>query len=405
MDSRERGRSPSAGPANHISSHASASPHPPLKQTFAGNDNGLAHNRYNGLGAQAGSDPFGDPSFTQDSQQQASLYLSGAYGDFKQPPPVLPSQGDSIANHTFLQSQRFPTTTADSTAFPSFDFNPNDYDQSTALDPSVLTDFQGADNAPMAAMQSHSPTPPHLLPDMARHHSNSPSPQASPSYQQATFARPRNTSESLDPSSAMFPQGQNEWSNMNTYRGHRRTPSDYSDYSSHSNQASPYMPTLDSFDANAHSSPLLNPSQDPAFNDGLGLQQFSLNESTMQQQQPNYHSPGQSPRISPHLTPQQQTLPPFTAENNFGLNATMNGQFAQQQNGMDMYTGQEPFPMLNSQQSPGGDLGNADQMSPPEISIDFAPPARAMENARLGTNDEALSPPLRSESPLFVKTN
>ena len=82
----------------------------------------------------------------------------------------------------------------------------------------------------------------------------------------------------------------------------------------------------------------------------------------------------------------------------------MNGQFAQQQNGMDMYTGQEPFPMLNNQ-SPGGDLGNADQMSPPEISIDFAPPARAMENARPGTNDEALSPPLRSESRLFVKTN
>jgi hypothetical protein len=402
MDNRERGRSPSAGQANHISSHASASPHhPPLDPSFA------EHNRYNPLAAaHPPSDQFGDPSFTADSQQQASLFLGGAYGDFSnnnqqklQQPPIVPSQGDSsISNHAFLQSQAFQGTASDSSAFPSYDFNRQSFEQSTSVDPSILTDFQSADSAPMAAMQSHSPTPPHLLPDMARHRSNSPSPQASPSYQQASFARPRNTSESLDPSSAMFPQGQNEWSNMNAYRGHRRTPSDYSDYSSHSNQASPYMPTLDTFDANAHSSPLLNPSQDPTFNGGLGLEQFSLNENTAQQP-PSYPSPGQSPHISPHLTPQQHALPPFTAENNFGMNVTMNGgQFVNTQNGMDMFSGQEPFPSLNSQHSPGGDLGNADQMSPPEISIDFAPPARAMENARPGNDGEALSPPLRSKS-------
>lgn len=405
MDNRERGRSPSAGQANHISSHASASPHHPhLDPSFAAGDSVLTRNHYNALTTQPGPDPFGDPSFTQDGQQNASLYLSGAYADFNgqhklQQPPIVPSQGDSIAAHTFLQSQGFQSSTGDSSAFPSFDFNAQqDFGQTTSLDPSVLSDFQGGDNAPMAAMQSHSPTPPHLLPEMAGQHSTSPSPQASPSYQQPTFARPRNTSESLDPSSAMFPQGQNEWTNMNAYRGHRRTPSDYSDYSSHSNQASPYMPTLDSFDANAHSSPLLNPSQDPTFNGGLGLEHFNLNENAVQQQQ-NYPSPGQSPHISPNLGPQQHALPPFTADNHFGINATMNGgQYVQTQNGMDMFSGQEAFPSLNNQHSPGTDMGNADQMSPPAINIDYAPPAGVMDTSRPGNDGEALSPPLRSES-------
>lgn len=159
------------------------------------------------------------------------------------------------------------------------------------------------------------------------------------------------------------------------------------------------MPTLDSFE-NAHSSPLLNPSQDPTFNDGLGLQQFSLNENSIPQQQ-HYHSPGHSPHISPRLLPQQHTLPPFTAENNFGMNA-ISGQYApQQHNGLEMFpgAGQEPFPSLSNGQSPGGELGNADQMSPPEINIDYAPPAGTpLDNARPANDGEALSPPIRSKS-------
>ena len=453
MENHERGRSPSAGQANHISNAASASPHPPLDASFASTDSNFTHNRYNGL-AQAGSGTYNDPSFTQDGQQQANYYLGPTYTDFQeklQQPPVVPSQDSNITGHTFLQSAQGyqgntagyaynqggqgsnhvspsalsqhnspggANTTSDSSAFPDFNFN---LDQNTSVDPSLLTDIDpnsidllenaGASLDPMATMQMQpsSPTPPHLLPEMARRHSNSPSPQASPSYQHATFgtqSRPRGPSETLDPSSAMFPQGQNEWSDMGAYRGHRRIPSDnYSDYSSHSNQASPFMQTMDSFDANAHSSPLLNPSQDPAFNDGLGLQQFSLNENPVPQQQ-SYHSPGQSPRLSPRLMPQQQhQLPPFTSENNFGMNTIMTGQYVpQQQNGLEMFpgAGHEPFPSLNNQQSPGGDLGNADQMSPPEINIDYAPPTRQpTDNARPGNDGEALSPPMRSKSRQF----
>ncbi|KAF2480218.1 hypothetical protein BDY17DRAFT_327192 [Neohortaea acidophila] len=303
-----------------------------------------------------------------------------------------------------LQSQNFAAqgnsdfnynqggVSSDSSAFPSFDFNQTDFSED-ALDPAFLAELDAQQqqiSQMAAALQPHSPTPPHLLPEMARRQSNShsPSPHASPAFhQQSTVNRPRGTSESLDPSSALFPQGQNEWSNMGAYRGHMRTPSDqYSEYSNHSNQASPYLQTYDSFDANAHSSPLINPQQDPSFTDSLGLQQFNLNGD----------HPGHSPHISPNLMPQQQALPQFTA-GDFGLNQD---QFVQQNNGLDMYTGagQEAFPQLNKPQSPN-DLGAADQMSPPEIQVEYAPPAMNPNQVLRSTNDgEALSPPARTQS-------
>lgn len=400
MTSQTRDRSP--GAPKYISNSASASPHPPLDSAFSPPDPSLSHGQYNGLGLQNNINTSNDPAFSQADPN--NYYLGSGYDALPQA-PVLPSQGNNISNHTFLQSSglaNHTTSAGDSTSFPSFDFSQQSYDASNAaLDPTILNDISTnpldlQDNATsMAAMQSHSPTPPHLLPDMARRSSNnSPSPSASPSY--ATFGganRPRNTSESLDPSSALFPQGQNEWTSMGAYRTHRRTPSDqYSDYSSHSNQASPYMPTLDNFDG--HSSPLLN-SQDPTFNDGLGLQQFSLNDNSAQQQIQNHYSPGQSPHISPRLMPQtQQALPQFTSDNNFGMNADMGGQFGQS-NGMDMFpgTGQEPFPSLNN----GLEIGNADQMSPPTIEVNYAPPTLPVDNGRLNTDGEALSPPVRSK--------
>ncbi|WPG98561.1 Hypothetical protein R9X50_00135300 [Acrodontium crateriforme] len=315
-------------------------------------------------------------------------------------------------NHGSLSSAASPSSTnGGSSAFPSFDFNQGDFanlDQ-TSLDPallggsidpsSFLQTSEGASldsMATMHAMSSHSPTPPHLLPQMAgRPQSQSPSPHASPNAQQTSFGnlntninnnfnRPRNVSDSLDPSSALFPPGQqNEWGAMGAYRGHRRTPSDnYSDVSS--NQASPYLATSDNFDG--HSSPLLNPSQDPSFNE-LGMQQFTLTDN----QQHNYPSPGHSPGHSPSLMAQQHSLPPFTAENNYGLTT-------QTQGGLEMFPGmgQEPFPSLNAQ-SPN-DFGAADQMSPPEINIDYAPPSKVEQPTQSINAGNALSPPLRTQS-------
>jgi len=449
MDGPARSRPPSAGPPDHKRHSASAPPQPPTNPSFTSAKSSVPSNHFYTLPTQATSGAFNDPTFTQDFSQQAHYSLDPTYTDFQgqeqqqqsyPQPPVLSSQDIDLTNHFFLQathgygvgaqgsnhvlpdtpSQNTSSvaTTADSSAFPPFDFNQTSFEQDTALDPSVLLDnpldlSSNPQNAsadyggtldPMATtMQSHAPTPPHLLPEMARRHSNSPSPHTSPNFQQGsfqTFTRPRNVSDTLDPSSAMFPVGTNEWSAMGAYRGHRRTPSDnYSDISSHSNHASPYLGHLDSYDTNSHSSPLLNPAQDPSFNGDLGLQDFSLSENQVPQQH-SFHSPGHSPQVSPRLVP-QQALPPFTAADHYGLHTASNGQYMQHQNGLELFPGvaQEPFPALNYA-SPGNDLGAADQMSPPEINIQYAPPSRnPMENVKLSNGDDTLSPPLRSRLP------
>lgn len=185
---------------------------------------------------------------------------------------------------------------------------------------------------------------------------------------------------------------------MAAYRAHQRSPSDQlSDISSAHN--SPYMQTMDSFD---HSSPMLNPSADPSLSDGLGLGHFSLSEPHHATQ--SYYSPGHSPHISPRLMPQQNELPAFTADNNFGMVPAMSGQFMQSTDGPELFPsygqGQESFPSYNQPTSPS-DLGAADQMSPPEISIDYAPPAKQNHvnprPSRSIGDGETLSPPIRSK--------
>lgn len=423
---QNRGRSPSARHANHIRQHTSASPHPPTlaSSSYVTGDtlsSATPQTTFPGLNTPGA---FGDPSFTQDYTQQAQLGFGPTYTDYEQQqaqPQQQQSQTNNVTNHTFLQAQgRSPADTTNSApnAFPSFDFNQTGFDQNTSLDPSLLSaDLDllptGSENVgildPMATtLSSHSPTPPHLFNnDMGRRSSASPSPHASPRFPQAQpnnfgMNRPRQVSESLDPSSALYPQGQgNEWMGMGAYRSHKRTPSDnLSDISS--NHASPYMGTLD--DMNSHTSPLLNPTSDPSFNNGLGLDQFSLSEH----QQFASHSPGHSPGHSPYLAPQQQqTLPPFTAENNFGLNPTSNGRFVQPQNGYDMFSGMgtEAFPSLNQGGSPG-EFGQADHMSPPEINIDFAPPSRVpTTNMEDANSADALSPPARVPSRQRAKSD
>ncbi|KAI5360091.1 Putative Zinc finger C2H2-type [Septoria linicola] len=416
-----RGRSPSAGQTNnHIRHSTPASPHPsPLDTSFDGASGSalLQNNTSNGhsnsayaTGLNVTSGLLSDPILTADFSSQAQFGLGPSY-------PGFPDQSqqqtltNNVSDQAFLQSHGLQTTNGTSSAFPAFD---NTFDANTSLDPSVLDSFDpsqldlltaqsGADTTnqrldPMAAMaQSHSPTPPHLFTDQGRRPSGSPSPNASPRFQQANYGqqinRPRINSESLDPSSARYPPvGSNEWQHMGAYRSHQRTPSDNLSDISSNHGASPHMGTLDTFE---HSSPMLNPSnQDPTFGNGLGLEHFNLND------QQRFYSPGHSPGHSPHLMPQpQQALPQFTADNNFGLNAGMNGQFNGQQNGnLEMFPGlgPEPFPTVDSEnQSPGA--GMADHMSPPEINIDFAPPSRVpTENMGVEKSVDALSPPVRT---------
>lgn len=410
----DRGRSPNPGKATaqHIRQSTSAEPHahPPPYTVEPDNGSGTPFDLHNisttadtqfaGLNQHATSGAFGDTTLTQDYSQQAQAqYPFTDASAFTYPQSQSQQQQQQ-------QNFAFDTSGASDNQFPSFDLPTNDgFDQTASLDPSVLSDFDGSSlglltpgtdftnttfDTMASTMQPLHATSPHLL------NSGSPSPNASPRFQNGSFqqnitmGRPRGVSESLDPSSAMFPQGQGEWTGMGGYRSHKRTPSD--NLSDISSNHSPYMPTVDNFDVQGHSSPLLNSSQDPAFNDGLGLQQFSLNEN----QQFN-RSPGHSPGHSPHIMPQpQHALPPFTAENNFGLNANMNIFHNSQRNDIDMFpgTGQEPFPSLNTQGSSPG----ADHMSPPEINIDYAPPTRPVDNmGRAESSQDALSPPQRCE--------
>jgi len=448
--------------AGSRSSSASRHQPPTSSYTSTGAENDLVGNHFDTMDAQAAtaasastSGAYGAPSFSQD-YSHPKWALDPTYSHFAQQeqhhlpqPPMVPSQTEHLTHDTYLQSygrtsQDFgrigpgsnhisadeliqnttPPNIESSTAFPSFQFNPDsfdlpesDFDSGASLDPSLLSGLDPTSDDLLAAhqslnnhasshdqmapmMQSQAPTPPHLMPEMARRQSNSPSPHATPGFSQTGFNgmnRPRNLSESLDPASAMFPPSQGEWSHMGAYRTHRRTPSDnISDISSHSNQASPYLGTLDSFDTLPHSSPMLDPTQDPAFNGDL-LQGFSLSENRTAQQ--SYMGPGHSPNHSPRLIPQhQQALPPFTADNNYGLLSNTNGGYLHQpQNDLDMYPGQghEAFPSLNHT-SPG-DIGAADQMSPPEFKIDYAPPSRPEEDAKPTNVEATLSPPLQGK--------
>ncbi|EON68827.1 hypothetical protein W97_08085 [Coniosporium apollinis CBS 100218] len=155
------------------------------------------------------------------------------------------------------------------------------------------------------------------------------------------------------------------------------------------------MGNNETFDINDNPSPLLGPQQDPLLFPSLdNFGQFSLSESHP------HRSPGQSPHISPRLMP-QPTPPTFTNSNDFGLSQAMKPPFGSQTGGLDLFpgSGQEAFPQLTKHNG-SIDLGQADQMSPPEISIDFAPPSRqpSFEPPKEPARENALSPPERSRS-------
>nr|POE62406.1 c2h2 finger domain transcription factor crza [Quercus suber] len=443
----DRRRSPSAGRLDHADLQHRAAASQPLS-SFADSNfdpNPLLFDN-TALGSYSNPGASLDTAFSSGYQPQAQFPLTSNYTNFQQEqqqrmPPHLTTQNSNFSDHSFVQSNGLsPQDTGhfssqgsshvspssinnEPSAFPSFDFGSTDlsqvgFDQPGSLDPTLLDGINtsgmdsqvGLLDQMGPALTSRSPPLPHLTPDMnMRRHSGSPSPHTSPGFQQtASFSsqsdnRPRNLSESLDPSSAMFPpSGQgNEWSAMGAYRGaHRRTPSDnYSDISSTHN--SPYLGNLDSFDANAQSSPMLNPTSDPSFANDLSMQGFTLNESQGPSQQSLFnYSPVPSPQSSQRLSAQQAAMTNLASDNSYGLNVNVNGQFSQPQNNdgdMFLGTNHEPFPSLNSQQTPGGELGLADQMSPPEINIDFVPDSKnPMEPIRSTHGDDTLSPPQRT---------
>lgn len=403
MDNARRDRSPSQGHQPHISPHTSPSPH-------------QSYQNIAGLGLDANSLTPDNSAFAPfDSSTTSQGYLSPASQQ------QFPNQPD-ISNHTFLQAQGLSsnqpspqfgaqgsniygqdlfgqgTSGADNQPFDAQFLTSGQGNQGSSIDPSIFLDPQLQEQAidPSSLMNhqmsttAHSPTPPHLLQaDMSRHASTSP--HASPSINQGGFhSAGHSRQQSLDPNTAYGQAHGGDWNGM-SFRGHRRAPSDtYSDVSS--NHPSPYLGNNDSFDHD-NPSPLLGAQQDNSsmFQEVLGFSQFSLSDNPSQAG----ITPGHSPHISPRLAPQQQNLPPFTASNHYGLQPVMSNQ-PTNQGGMDMFPGggQEPFPALNQE------YGASDQMSPPEINIDFAPPSRqqSFEPPKPEGSENALSPPNRSLS-------
>ena len=243
----------------------------------------------------------------------------------------------------------------------------------------------------------HLATPPNLLqPD------SQPSPaQQSPSV--GPYYSPGHSRHaSLGPSAAYgHGQAPPDWTGMLTganFQKHRRAPSEHSDVSS-SVAPSPFLPQSDSFDTFEGNSPMLNAQQDNNLYQGaLGIEQFSLSEPQQQQQQQQQqritpaHSPYPSPRIPPH-----EGLGISQQENSFFLSGGMSNQF----NGgprQDMY-GNHTIQTLPEchQRNGSSDMGQAAQMAPPEINVEFAPPSRqqVFDHHNAKADADALSPPER----------
>lgn len=238
----------------------------------------------------------------------------------------------------------------------------------------------------MSSPQNLNPTPPNLLPpESTSPRGGSPAPHQGPIY---SPNHSRHTS--LDPSSAIFPHGQlpPDWSNMQ-FQGHRRAPSEHSDVSS-SVTPSPFL-AQDGFDAfDQNPSPMLAAQQDQLYQDALGIERFTLSDPQQR------ISPGHSPFVSPRMSPQPGLGLP--QENNFMLSPDLRSFGGGP--GPEIYTGQpDDFSQFGVRHG-SGDLGQAAQMAPPEINVEYAPNTRqtGFEPSRPETDLDALSPPESGQS-------
>ncbi|KAI9650301.1 DNA-binding transcription factor [Ciborinia camelliae] len=300
---------------------------------------------------QDGQSPFGPPqrSFTQD------LLNANFDGDFSLYPNV------SGQNEQFDHQSFFINEIAPQPGPPSI--NPAELNMTSPI---------------------HTPTPPSLLQPDSRSPSST---HQSPSFNQGPFqpSPGHSRNASLGPESAAFPGGHNpgDWSMMPPqFTGHRRTPSEYSDISSAAH--SPNLGHHDSFEAiDQQHSPMQHP-QDSIYQEVLAIGSFSLADTNPR---PGI-SPGHSPAISPHLGPQQ--MPSMDQQNAFMLNA--NSGFPSQ----NIYNqGQESFPQM--QHNGSLDMGQAQQMVPPEINVEFAPASRqnSFDPPKSALDQDALTPPDR----------
>lgn len=402
MDS-QRGRSPSGG-HQHIRNH-SPSPH-----AFQDGMNGLgiALDPSNINNQQQFQDNFNNQNITlqnttlptyidNDFLNQGQQFTQSGLGEAN----FAPNQSQDFSQfkqedqssfappqRSFTQELLSANFDGDFSLYPSTSGQNEQFDQSFFMNELAPQPGNPSINPAELNMSSpaHTPTPPSLLPPAS--HSPSPAHQ-SPSFTQGPFqpSPGHSRNASLGPESAAFPIGHNpgDWSMMpSQFTGHRRTPSEYSDISSAAH--SPNLGHHDSFEAiDQHHSPMQR-AQDSIYQDVLAIGTFSLTDTSPH----SGISPGHSPAISPRLGPQQ--IPNMDQQNSFMLNA--NNGFPSQ----NIYNqGQESFPQM--QHNSSLDMGQAQQMVPPEINVEFAPASRqnSFDPPKSALDQDALTPPERGK--------
>lgn len=223
---------------------------------------------------------------------------------------------------------------------------------------------------------------------------SSPGPMSPPGSTPGTFYTPQHSRHtSLDPSTAAYLSAQpnSDWQSVMSapaFQNHRRAPSEVSEVSSANH--SPYLSQheYDGIDNNA--SPSLTPQNDPTlYDNALGIESFTISE---QQQQQQAFSPLHSPYISPRLMPQQNVdMDP----NSSYLSGNVNSQFPAAPTEMYGMSTEDMMAMNGG----AADIGQASQMAPPSINVEFAPPSRVPSfgpGKPAGADFDSLSPPAMS---------
>ncbi|KAI1923388.1 DNA-binding transcription factor [Ophidiomyces ophidiicola] len=264
---------------------------------------------------------------------------------------------------------------------------------------------QSVNPADLSRMPSPRPSPPHLAPPESHTSPRPTSPASSP----GTFYTPQHSRQaSLDPATAAYVtgHGHSDWQGMlgsQSFQGHRRAPSEHSDVSSVSH--SPYL-TQESFDIsdNNHSPLLMAQPDNLLYENALGIGSFTISD------QDQAFSPAHTPyNMSPRLMAQQPGGD-LANENAFLNTQNLNNHFVTLPSDTYTINTDIPGPTLQSQTSPS-EMGQAAQMTPPVISVDFAPPSRTSTFETMNKVDQdkdTLSPPIsrrgRSKSDPFAQS-
>lgn len=437
---QHRGRSPSTGrhPASAHDLRHSPSPSPRLFHDYNQNlsiDPFISHPNFSSLSfspsdnSQVGPDvqyslpsPFLENSSHAPPYRQQHVLPSNGFSDLDQKTPYDHANSsvihrDPSSSHRNLQpeNQQFNTATLISSnsgnQFGNFEQQHSfsakrghTLDNTFLLDPQLDMQVQHQSVNPadimsdMSSPQNMMPTPPNLIPPDHASSSNHGSPQPG----QGQFTSPnhsRHASTSLGASVAVNQtQSHGDWTGFigEQFQTHRRAPSEHSDFSS-SVAPSPLLPQHDSFESFDQASPMLKPQQDnQVYHDALGIGQFSISDPKQPQHQEQRFSPGHSPYVSPRMSPHPGYGYP---QDQFQLSQDMQNNFNGRP-GPEVYPNpSDPSFSLFQHRLNSGDMGQAAQMTPPEISVDLAPPSVPphFETLRAENDYDALTPPVRGE--------